>query len=154
MKSDPGWERGFLAGLPLRAIPGIGPKTAERLGQHGLVDVAQIQKMSHPELARMLDDDDATSLKRRTDGWIATGAIFHEALHTAASDADSTRFSRELILCSGTPYCMVCVWLQANVPPFSRSSVGHEANNKLAPGRPLDRVGLYGGKPTADRCGG
>src|SRR5690606_11873710 len=35
----PGWERGFMAGLPLKALPGIGPRTAEQLAARGLTEV-------------------------------------------------------------------------------------------------------------------
>lgn len=63
-----GWERGFLAGLPLRALPGIGPQTARRLAERGLEDVAQVQAMSLDELARLVGRDEALSLQRRADG--------------------------------------------------------------------------------------
>lgn len=89
----PGWERGFLAGLPLRAIPGIGPKTGERLAQYGLVDVAQIQQMPQPELAQLLGDDDAASLKRRTDGH---GSSVVQARSRPKSVSRETTFSHDV----------------------------------------------------------
>ncbi|MGE0352594.1 MAG: DNA polymerase IV [Gemmatimonadales bacterium] len=52
-----GWEAGFLAGLPLRAIPGIGPRAAERLERLGLVDVWQVQRMRLEELERLLGEE-------------------------------------------------------------------------------------------------
>lgn len=62
-----GWERGFLAGLELRALPGIGPRTAEKLRRVGLTDVAQVQQLDEPALARLVGDF-ARELKWRAEG--------------------------------------------------------------------------------------
>ncbi len=62
-----GWEEGFVAGLELRALPGIGPRTGERLRQLGLTEVAQVQAMAEPELARLVGDY-ARELKWRAHG--------------------------------------------------------------------------------------
>ncbi|MFN8650645.1 MAG: DNA polymerase IV [Gemmatimonadales bacterium] len=51
-----GWEEGFVAGLELRALPGVGPKTAAKLAQVGLTEVVQVQRLSEPELARLVGD--------------------------------------------------------------------------------------------------
>ena len=67
MEVRAGWEEGFLAGLPLRALPGIGPKTAERWSQLGLVDVYQIQRMEERALERLIGPD-ARALKLRAMG--------------------------------------------------------------------------------------
>jgi DNA polymerase-4 len=64
----PGWERGFMAGLPLKALPGIGPKTAARLAARGLADVAQVQAMPHAELAALVGREEAILLARRAEG--------------------------------------------------------------------------------------
>ncbi len=64
----PGWERGFLAGLPLAALPGIGPHTAKRLAERGLVDVADVQAMDRDALEKLVGRDEAISLARRADG--------------------------------------------------------------------------------------
>jgi DNA polymerase-4 len=66
-----GWEEGFLAGLPLRAMPGIGPATAKRLAALGLVDVWQVQRMTEAELARLIGAE-ARPLKLRAHGWGGT----------------------------------------------------------------------------------
>ena len=64
MEVRAGWEEGFLAGLPLRALPGIGPKTAERWAELGLIDVYQIQRMEERALERHIGPD-ARQLKLR-----------------------------------------------------------------------------------------
>lgn len=67
MEVRAGWEEGFLAGLPLGALPGIGPVTAARWKERGLTEVAQVQAMSEAELQRHVGDA-ASSLKRRAHG--------------------------------------------------------------------------------------
>ena len=46
MEIRAGWEQGFLAGLPLRALPGVGPKTAERWASIGSPRFARSRKWS------------------------------------------------------------------------------------------------------------
>lgn len=67
MEVRAGWEEGFLAGLPLGALPGIGPVTAARWKERGLTEVVQVQAMSEAELQRHVGDA-ASSLKRRAHG--------------------------------------------------------------------------------------
>jgi DNA polymerase-4 len=67
MEVRAGWEEGFLAGLPLAALPGIGPKTAARWAELGLTDVHQVQGMEEAALARLVGGD-ARALKRRAHG--------------------------------------------------------------------------------------
>jgi DNA polymerase-4 len=67
-----GWEEGFVAGLPLRALPGIGPRTGERLARLGLTEAAQVQAMSEADLARLVGDG-ARELKWRAHGNGSTG---------------------------------------------------------------------------------
>ncbi len=67
MEVRAGWETGFLAGLPLRALPGIGPKTAEKWSELGLMDVHQIQEMEERALERLIGPD-ARALKLRAMG--------------------------------------------------------------------------------------
>jgi DNA polymerase IV len=71
MEVRAGWEAGFLAGLPLKAMPGVGPKTAERWAELGLVDVWQIQRMEEAALERLIGPD-ARALKRRAQGYGGT----------------------------------------------------------------------------------
>jgi DNA polymerase IV len=67
MEIRAGWEAGFLAGLPLKALPGVGPKTAARWAALGLTDGWQVQGMSDAELSRLIGDQ-ASALKRRAHG--------------------------------------------------------------------------------------
>ncbi len=67
MEVRPGWQEGFLAGLALRALPGVGPKTAERWAELGLVEVYQVQSMEERALERLIGAD-ARALKLRAQG--------------------------------------------------------------------------------------
>ena len=67
MEVRAGWEEGFLAGLALDALPGVGPKTAARWSEVGLIDVYQVQRMDEAALGRLLGGD-ARTLKRRAHG--------------------------------------------------------------------------------------
>ena len=67
MEVRAGWEEGFLAGLPLSALPGVGPKTAARWADLGLKDVYQVQRLDEPALDQLLGGD-ARGLKRRAHG--------------------------------------------------------------------------------------
>ena len=67
MEVRAGWEEGFLAGLPLSALPGVGPVTAARWKERGLTEVVQVQAMSEEALRQQVGDA-AASLKRRAHG--------------------------------------------------------------------------------------
>ena len=67
-----GWEEGFMASLELRALPGIGPRTAERLQRLGLTEVRQVQEKSEAELRRLLGEF-ARELKWRAHGGGSAG---------------------------------------------------------------------------------
>jgi DNA polymerase-4 len=71
MEIRAGWEEGFLAGLPLKALPGVGPKTAARWAELGLEDVHQVQAMSLEALERLIGPD-ARTLKLRAHGYGGT----------------------------------------------------------------------------------
>ena len=51
---EPGTEAATIAGLPARAIPGVGPATAERLARLGVRTVAEVRALSERELVREL----------------------------------------------------------------------------------------------------
>src|SRR5262249_35965137 len=78
-----GWEEGFLAGLELRALPGIGPKTAEKRRSVGLTEVVQVQQLSESELRRLVGDY-AKELKWRAHG-NGTTSLHAERLQRSVS---------------------------------------------------------------------
>lgn len=86
-----GWEEGFVAGLELRALPGIGPKTAEKLRHVGLTDVVQVQKLSEAELTRLIGDY-ARELKWRAHG---NGSAALHAERLARSVSRETTLSKD-----------------------------------------------------------
>lgn len=71
MEVRAGWEEGFLAGLPLRALPGVGPKTAERWAARGLSSVAEVQRMELAALEHLIGAE-AKLLKLRAHGYGGT----------------------------------------------------------------------------------
>jgi DNA polymerase-4 len=71
MEVRAGWEEGFLAGLPLKALPGVGPKTAERWARLGLLKVAEVQRMELAALERLIGAE-AKLLKLRAQGYGGT----------------------------------------------------------------------------------
>ena len=89
----PGWERGFVAGLSLAALPGIGPKTAKRLMDRGLNDVSQIQAMPAADLERLVGRDEARSLIRRAEGRGGTALRSHDLPKSISRE---TTFNRDL----------------------------------------------------------
>lgn len=89
----PGWERGFAAGLSLAALPGIGPKTAKRLTERGLTDVAQVQAMPPAELARLVGPEEAAWLIRRSEGRGDTTLRAHELPKSVSRE---TTFGRDV----------------------------------------------------------
>ncbi len=106
----PGWERGFVAGLPLAALPGIGPRTAARLAERGLHDVAQVQGMAPSELAALVGRDDATWLMRRADGRGGTRLAAHDLPKSVSRE---TTFDHDLTSLDALD--RVLLWLTARV---------------------------------------
>ena len=92
MEVRSGWEVGFLAGLPLRAMPGVGPKTAERWAELGLTDVHQIQTLTEQALERLIGAD-ARPLKLRAHG---QGGTTLRAERLPKSVSRETTLSRDL----------------------------------------------------------
>ena len=71
MEVRAGWEKGFLAGLALRALPGIGPKTTARLAELGLANVVQVQELTREQLETLVGPE-AKLLKLRAHGYGGT----------------------------------------------------------------------------------
>ena len=92
MEVRAGWEERFLAGLPLRALPGVGPKTAARWLELGLEDVWQIQQMEEAALERLIGGE-ARALKRRAHGFGGSTLSHHRAAKTVSRE---TTLSRDL----------------------------------------------------------
>jgi DNA polymerase IV len=92
MEVRAGWEEGFLAGLPLRALPGVGPKTADRWIELGLADVWQVQRMEETALAQLIGGD-ARVLKLRAHGY---GGSTLTAGRLPKSVSRETTLSRDL----------------------------------------------------------
>ena len=89
MEVRAGWEEGFLAGLPLSALPGVGPKTAARWAELGLRDVAHVQALGLEALERRVGPDAAKELKLRAHGYGGT---------TLSADRPTKSVSRETTL--------------------------------------------------------
>jgi DNA polymerase-4 len=64
----PGGELEFMRGIDLADIPGIGPKTAERLARHGLVTVPDVLASDEAALVRALGEREAAWLHDRARG--------------------------------------------------------------------------------------
>lgn len=88
----PGEEAAFLAPLPVRALLGIGPVTATKLGEMGITTVGQLAQMPPEELRARFG---------RPGEWMARQAqgIDHRPLvttHEAKSVSQETTFDRDL----------------------------------------------------------
>jgi len=92
MEVRAGWEEGFLAGLSLKAMPGVGPKTAERWAELGLTDVWQVQRLEEAALERLIGPE-ARALKRRVHGY---GGTTLRADRLPRSVSRETTLSRDL----------------------------------------------------------
>jgi DNA polymerase-4 len=92
MEVRAGWEERFLAGLPLSAMPGVGPKTAHRWAELGLNDVYQVQGMDERALEQLIGSD-ARHLKLRAQG---QGGTTLRASRLPKSVSRETTLSRDL----------------------------------------------------------
>ena len=64
----PGQEAAFLAPLPLRALPGVGPRTEERLGRAGLGTIGELAALGDDELRGLVPGRFGEDLRRRARG--------------------------------------------------------------------------------------
>ena len=90
-----GWEEGFLAGLPLGALPGVGPKTAARWAELGLTQVADVQRMEEAALIRLLGED-ARALKLRAHGYGGTTLTADRLPRSVSRETTLSRDERDL----------------------------------------------------------
>src|SRR5690606_37563167 len=92
MEVRAGWEEGFLAGLELRALPGVGPRTAARWAGRGLTRGAEVQALSLEALERLVGES-AKWLKLRAHGH---GGTTLRPGRAAKSVSRETTFARDL----------------------------------------------------------
>ncbi len=64
----PGEEAAFLAPLPLRALPGIGPRTEERLARAGLATIGDLAALGDDALRGLVPGRFGEDLRRRARG--------------------------------------------------------------------------------------
>ncbi|MFI6052801.1 DNA polymerase IV [Streptomyces violascens] len=65
---EPGTERGLLAPMPVRTLPGVGPATGEHLRRAGMTTVADLAEAGEDELVRLLGKSHGASLYRMAAG--------------------------------------------------------------------------------------
>jgi DNA polymerase IV len=92
MEVRAGWEERFLAGLSLSALPGVGPKTAQRWAERGLVYVYQVQEMEERALEHLVGPD-ARFLQLRARGRGGTVLTPHRLPKSVSRE---TTLSRDL----------------------------------------------------------
>ncbi len=99
----PGSEAAFLAPLPVRRLPGVGPKAEERLGRAGIETVGALAALTDDELAALLPGSVGRMLRDRARGIdpreleLATERISISVENTFARDlTDRERLHEEL----------------------------------------------------------
>jgi len=64
----PGGEAAFLAPLPVRALPGVGPKAQARLAESGIATIGALAELSDIRLGSLLPGRVGLELRRRAQG--------------------------------------------------------------------------------------
>jgi DNA polymerase IV len=95
-----GWESGFVAGLTLRAFPGVGPKTAERLASKGLTEAWEVQRLTLAQL-RALIGEEAPGLKLRVEGRGGTTLSRREAAKSISRETTLAKDETDLAKLEG-----------------------------------------------------
>lgn len=72
---EPGTERGVLAPMPVRALPGVGPATAETLRRAGLHTIAEVAEAEQGELLRLIGAAHGTSVHAMARGVDDRGVV-------------------------------------------------------------------------------
>jgi DNA polymerase IV len=65
---EAGGEASFLAPLPLRALPGVGPRTEERLARAGLTTIGELAALDDETLRAVAPGRHGEDLRRRANG--------------------------------------------------------------------------------------
>lgn len=89
---EPGGEAAFLAPLPVMALWGVGPKTAERLEEKGIRTIGDLARWPEAELVRMFGKN-GTDLSVRARG-IDDRPV--EPSHETKSISQETTFSKDI----------------------------------------------------------
>jgi DNA polymerase-4 len=83
----PGGEAAFIAPLPVRALPGVGPKAQERLAAAGVTTIGALAELDDGRLAALLPGKVGEELRRRACGV--------DPRPVAAEPAEAVSFSNE-----------------------------------------------------------
>lgn len=133
----PGAEAAFLAPLPATAIPGIGPRTAERLAELRIRTCAQLAAAPLPVLQNLLGGP-AAGLQRRARGLDGARVAPHEgpalSISSSSTFAEDSRDPTYLhaVLCSHVEHvghalrrqrqCAGCIAVQVRWADFTTQS--------------------------------
>jgi len=90
----PGEEAAFLAPLPLRALPGVGPRTEERLARVGLATVGELAALDDDALRDLVPGRFGEDLRRRARG-IDPRPVASEPAERVSVSAETT-FERDV----------------------------------------------------------
>ena len=130
MEVRAGWEVGFLAGLALKAMPGVGPKTAERWAELGLRDVWQVQGMEEAALERLIGAE-ARALKRRAHGYGGTTLRADRLPRSVSRETTLSRDVRDPARLEATLSLLTC----PRGRPATRRPPGRPHRDAQAPAR-------------------
>lgn len=97
-----GEEEAFLLGQPIRAIPGVGPRSAERLARYGIATVADARQLERAGFVRLFGSSHGNALcdliagidPRRVEPEREVRSIGHEETF-ASDDADLASLQRK-----------------------------------------------------------
>jgi DNA polymerase-4 len=89
----PGEEQAFLAPLPVRALPGVGPVTAQRLAELGVTTVGDLTQVPEEELRARFGSHGA-AIARHARGIDNHPVVTH---HELKSVSQERTFSRDLV---------------------------------------------------------
>ena len=91
----PGTERAFLAPLPVGAMSGVGPATAERLGKMGIKTLGELSRVDHDRLAEAFGVN-GPRMALRAAG-LERSTVAEAAAHEQAKSVSNERtFSQDL----------------------------------------------------------